>query len=57
MTPPHDHPGAISTGIDIAIVAVILGCLGVLLLSAWRLLAGAVRAVARRKRRDGGREQ
>jgi hypothetical protein len=55
MTPPSDRPGIISTGIDVILVAVILACAGVLLFSAFQVVAGGVRAVTRwRRRRRGG---
>ena len=54
MTPHPDHPGPISTGIDIAIVAIVLGCGGVLGWSAYQVLARSAKAAARLVRRRGG---
>ena len=57
MSPHPDHPGPISTAIDIAIVALVLGCGGVLGWSAYQGLARSVRAVARLLRRRGGEDK
>ena len=51
MSPHPDHPGPVSTGIDIAIVVVVLGCGGVLGWSAYQGIARGVRAAHRWRRR------
>ena len=57
MSPHPDHPGPISTGIDIAIVAFALGCGGILGWSAYQVLARSVRAAARLLRGRGGEDE
>ena len=61
MTPHPDRPGPVSTGIDLVIVVIVLGGLGVILWCAVQAAVLGVRVIAgmvrpRRWPRKGGRK-